>query len=137
MKLSKDEIFSINALQMVSGVHAKDCILEGSSIAFLVKSEEMGKAIGKNGSNIKELGNKTGKKVEVIAFEESCEEFLKSAFSKAGIQKIEVRENDGKKTAIISASGENKRILLRNKPRLEKIKKLAERNYNVEDIKIR
>ena len=120
-------------MQSLANVAPKDCLINTKTLSFLVKNKDMGKAIGKNGINIKKLAKTTGKTIEIIGFDDKTEEFLKKAFNKIKIDEVEITE----KTAFITLDLENKRLLLRNKKRFERIKNFALRNYNIADIRIR
>lgn len=137
MKLTSDEIFFINELYRISGAHAKDCLIKESVVSFLVKKKDVGKAIGKNASNIKSLAFKTKKRIEIMEYANDVIPFLKKSFYKIKTKDISKAESNGKTTVLVSLDSENKRKLLSNTGRLKRIKEFAERNYKVDDIKIR
>lgn len=133
MKLEKEEIFFINALDEATGVIAKDCIVGKNIITFLVKKEDMGKAIGTNGQKTKSLSKKLNKKIEVVGFYDNSKDF----FSKA-MQGIEVKEatvNNG--LLVLKVDSTDKRKILSDAGKFKRIKKLAERNYNINSVKLR
>ncbi len=132
MKLSKDDIFFINEFQSVTGVTAKDCINDGKTVSFLVEDEKMGKAIGKNANNIKQLAKKLNKTIEIIGFFENAETFLQKAFNKYDT-KIEIKNEK----VVIQTDAEAKMNILRNKKRFERIKNFTNRNYNIEEIRLK
>ena len=137
MKLTSDEIFFISTLHKISSVHAKDCLITEEVVSFLVKKEDVGKAIGKNASNIKELSQKTKKRIEILEYNSSPVSFLKKSLYKIKPKEISEEEEEGKKKIFVSLDSENKKKMLSNLGRLRRIKELAKRNYKVDDIKIR
>ncbi|MBN2067314.1 MAG: NusA-like transcription termination signal-binding factor [Candidatus Diapherotrites archaeon] len=137
MRLTSNEIFYLNALNSISGVDARDCVVDDNAIAFLVKKEAMGKAIGKNASKIKELKKKLRKNVEIFEYTEGIESFIKNALYNIKIEEIKIVEKNGKKQAILMLDPENKRKLLNSLPRIKRIKALSKRDYNIEDIRTR
>jgi len=137
MKLNSDEIFYINALHRISGAHAKDCLIKNGVISFLVKKKDVGKAIGKNAVNIKNLSKKTKKHIEILEYFDDVVPFIKKSFYKIKTQGIAKAEDNGKKTVVVSLDSENRKKLLGNIGRLKRIKELAKRHYKVDDIKIR
>ena len=80
MKLSMDEILLIKALEQISRVSPKDCITKGDVITYLVKEEEIGKAIGKKAANVKELESKLKKKIEIVGYYKEPEKVLSKTF---------------------------------------------------------
>ncbi len=124
----------MHLFELITQTKLKDCFRDDNNLlTFVVSERELGKAIGKNGINIKKLAKTTGKTIEIIGFDDKTEEFLKKAFNKIKIDEVEITE----KTAFITLDLENKRLLLRNKKRFERIKNFALRNYNIADIRIR
>ena len=124
MKISMDEIRLINALENLTGVSAKDCIIEENIISFLVNEKEIGKAIGKNAVNVKELESKLKKRIEIIGFYKKPENIIKNSFE---VKLKEVKKKGDK--LIISLDPLEKKRLFSNTGRLRRIKILIERNY--------
>ena len=137
MRLGTEEIFYLNALTTVSGANARDCIIQGNTISFLVRTEEIGKAIGKNALNIENLQKQLRKKVEIFEYSANAEEFVKKAFFNIRFNSIEIKEGEGKKTVFVSLDAENKSRMLNNSSKIKRIKEIAKRNYNIEEIRIK
>ncbi|MBN1941564.1 MAG: NusA-like transcription termination signal-binding factor [Candidatus Diapherotrites archaeon] len=137
MRLGAEEIFYLNELSSVSGANARDCVVLGDTITFVVKAENMGKAIGKNALNIQKLSKKLKKKVEILPFCGTPEEFVKKAFYNITFKNVEQNTDNGKKVVFVSLDAENKSKMLNNSQKLKRIKKIAERNYGIEEIRIR
>jgi len=136
MRLGVAEIRLINALQNISGVHAKDCLISDNRITFLVAEQQMSKAIGKNGSTIRIIKQKIGKDVELFEYKKDVKKFVQRAMNKIKINEMELVEKDGGNTLKLSLDPENKRKLFQNSGRFKKVKELAERNYNMPEIKV-
>ena len=136
MRLTSDEIFYLNELNSASGANARDCVIEGNVITFLVKKRELGKAIGKDAEAVKKLRLKLKLNVELLEYAEEGKDFIKKALYDVNIKEIRFAERNGKKIAnVLLESGERRKILGQT-GRLKRIKALARRNYKVEDIKI-
>ncbi len=136
MRLTSDEIFYLNELNSASGANARDCVIGGNVITFLVKKKELGKAIGKDAVAVKKLRLKLKLNVELLEYTEEGKEFIKKALYDIKIKEIKFVEKNGKKIAnVMLESGERRKILSQT-GRLKRIKALARRNYKVEDIKI-
>lgn len=126
MKISMDEILLRQALEKVSKVSPKDCIATNGIISFLVNEKEIGKAIGKKASNIKELEKKLKKRVEIIGFYKKPEDIIKNTF------KVELKETNKKgKKLIINLDQTSKKKVMSNIGRLKRINELIERNYKM------
>ena len=134
--MTSDEIFYLNALNSASGANARDCVVQGKVIAFLLKKKELGKAIGKDASAVKKLRQKLKLNVELLEYADGPEEFIKKALYNVKVKGVQVSEKNGKKLVSVSLEPGEKRALLNGMPRLKRIKALAQRNYSIDDIKI-
>ncbi len=137
MKLGSEEIFYINAFNKISGADAKDVIVHDNSIIFLVKSSDVGRAIGKDACNVKALRNKLKKNVEIFGHCEKFGEFVKKAFRKAKVKSVEVTEKDGRKRAVVLLEEGERAALFGNMGKIKKIKEIAKRNYGIGEVRIR
>lgn len=131
MKLTQEEIFYMNKFDSIIGVMAKDCIVDGNVVAFLVKPSDVGRAIGRNGAKVTKLARHLGKKVEIFALHKKVEDFIKGTFPDIKFNSIESKGN----VIIAKLDGDEKRKFMEHIGRFKRIKKFAERNYNIEDIK--
>ncbi|MDD3084014.1 MAG: NusA-like transcription termination signal-binding factor [Candidatus ainarchaeum sp.] len=129
MKFSMEDILLINAFEKISRVSAKDCIVKGNIISFLVKGKEVGKAIGKKAMNVKELEKKLKKKIEIIGYYEKPEEVLSKTFD---VKINEVKRKS--KKLLLNLDLENKKKVFINIRRFKTVKELVERNYGLEMI---
>lgn len=133
MKLERDEIFFINALDSDTGVIAKDCLIGPKIVTFLVKDSDMGKAIGTNGQKIKRLSRKFGRKIELLAFFEDVGEFFRKAMPETEFNEIKKKDN----SLILRVNSTEKRKIMQEAGKFKRIKRIAERNYNIESIKLK
>ena len=81
----------ISLFESLTGAKVKDCILN-DNIIFIVHENEIGKAIGKGGSNIKRIGSVLKKKVRVVEFSDNICQFVKNLIYPT---KVEVDEEEG------------------------------------------
>ncbi len=76
LKLTMEDIQLINAFYSVSNVQAKNCLVDGNTITFMVAEGVIGKAIGRQGAHIKELSAKLGKSIEIMPYATNGQEFI-------------------------------------------------------------
>ena len=131
------QIQLMNALDTLAKVNARDCFVEGGSVIFLIPENEIRRAIGKQGATVELLRQRFGKKVELFEYTEQPEKFFEKAFYKAKLEKVEIKEQKGSKIAFVHADATNKKIVLQNMGRLKRIKELAKRNYEIDEVRIR
>ena len=124
-----DEIHLMNALSQITKVSAKDCIIEGDLITFLVKEEEVGKAIGKKAVNVKALQDKLKKRVEIVGWQNEPDKIVSKAL---GVEVSSAKVSGDK--LIVSLDSENRRKAMASGAKIKRIKKLIERNFEKELI---
>ena len=130
--------YDINLMKFISffenltRAKVKDCIDSGSSLIFVVQKGEIGKAIGKNASNIKRIENMLKRKVRIIEFDEDVTKFVRNVLAPIKVEEVElvdskviIRDNNMKtKGMIIGLDASN----------LKKHKEIVSRYFPIEDI---
>jgi transcription antitermination factor NusA-like protein len=124
-----EDILLIKALENISKVNVKDCIARGDVITYLVKGQEVGRAIGKKAVNVKELESKLKKKIEIIGFYKEPADVLIKTFE----VKIEEKEIKNKQL-IVKLDMLNKKKVFSRSSRFKRVKELIKRNYDLEMI---
>jgi N utilization substance protein A len=146
IKIDRGSMELISLFNNISGAIIKDCLIfktpdtSSEIIIYLVKQEDVGKAIGKAGENVKELMNKIQKKIDVIPFSEDIYEFIKFIFkttkNSINVQNIEVKESKNqKRTVIISVAPQDRgKAIGRDGSMIRKIKLLVTRHFEVDNV---
>lgn len=146
IKIDRESMELISLFNNISGAIIKDCLVfkspENSSevIIFLVKKQDVGKAIGKAGEHVKDLMAKLQKKIDVIPFSADLDEFiqfiLNTTKNSIKVQNIEVKESKiGKKTVIISVRPQDRgKAIGKDGSMIKKIKELVIRHFDVNNV---
>ena len=146
IKLDRKSMELISLFNNISGAIIKDCLIfespENNSeiIIFLVKKEDVGKAIGKAGEHVKDLMTKLQKKIDVIPWSENLGQFIQFILNttKNSIQvlNIEVKESrNEKKTVIISVRPQDRgKAIGKEGSMIRKIKELVLRHFEVDNV---
>lgn len=146
IKIDRDTMELISLFNNISGAIIKDCMIfkspENASeiIIFLVKKQDVGKAIGKAGEHVKDLMAKLHKKIDVIPFSDNLEEFiqfiLNTTKNSIKVQNIEIKESKyKKKTVIISVMPQDRgKAIGKDGSMIKKIKELVIRHFDVDNV---
>ena len=146
IKLDRQSMELISLFNNISGAIIKDCFIfqspENNSeiIVFLVKKEDVGKAIGKAGEHVKDLMTKLQKKIDVIPWSENLNQFiqfiLNTTKNSIQVQNIEIKESrNEKKTVIISVRPQDRgKAIGKEGSMIRKIKELVLRHFNVNNV---
>jgi N utilization substance protein A len=146
IKIDRNSMELISLFNNISGAIIKDCIVYESPenhseiIIFLVKKEDVGKAIGRAGEHVKDLMSKLQKKIDVIPYSEKIDQFiqyiLNTSKNSIKVQNIEIKENKNeKKTVIISVRPQDRgKAIGKEGSMIRKIKMLVIRHFEVDNV---
>ncbi|MCX6711659.1 MAG: NusA-like transcription termination signal-binding factor [Candidatus Woesearchaeota archaeon] len=94
-KYNLEIIGYINTLENISKVHVKDCFTNRiGQLIFIIEQGEGGKAIGKNGSNIKRLGAILNKSIKIIEYNIDPVRFLNNIIYPIKSENIYIQDNE-------------------------------------------
>lgn len=140
IKLTPDEFSYLSLFQTITTAVSRDCIIDEKMdrVIFVVNKGQMGMAIGKGGSNIKQLQNAISKKIELVEYSENPVNFIKNIFNSDMIQDIRINERiDGTKNAIVVVDMKKKGIIVGKDGRnIDKARILAKRYFNISSVLI-
>ncbi len=140
VKLSTDGIRYIALFESLTGARARDCFedAENNRLVFVVKSGDMGLAIGKGGDRINRVKKAVGRHVEVIEHSDDPVEFVKNAFHPVSIKNVNITVKDDKRIAYVEVLTKEKGLAIgRDGKNIEKVKKLSLRHHNIDDVIIK
>ncbi len=146
IKIDKDSMELISLFNNISGAIIKDCIIYDTSedtneiIIFLVKKDDVGKAIGKDGEHVKDLTLKLQKKIDVIPFSKELDIFIKyilnTTKNSIKVNGIEIKEGkNSKKTVIISVRPQDRgKAIGKDGSMIRKVKRLVTRHFEIDNV---
>lgn len=68
----------MNMFESITRARVKDCFENKNAIVFVVEEGEIGKALGKNASNVKRIEGMLKKKIRVIEFNSDIARFVRN-----------------------------------------------------------
>ncbi len=140
IKLTPDEFSYLSLFQTITTAVSRDCVIDEKMdrVIFVVNKGQMGMAIGKGGSNIKQLQNAISKKIELVEYSENPVNFIKNVFNSDMIQDIKINERmDGTKNVIVVVDMKKKGIIVgRDGRNIDKARILAKRYFNIANVLI-
>jgi N utilization substance protein A len=146
IKINREAMELISLFNNISGAIIKDCMVfknpdnTSDVIIFLVKEQDVGKAIGKAGEHVKDLKSKLNKKIDVIAFSEDLNKFIQNILQTTKnsilVQDIEIKESRNlKKTVIITVRPQDRgKAIGKEGSMIRKIKVLVLRYFEVDNV---
>jgi N utilization substance protein A len=135
--LTEDCMRLISQFERLTGAGSRDCVMDerNNRLIFVVNPGEMGLAIGKKGASIKKAMEVMGKKIEVVEYSPSPEQFLKNCFLPAQVTSVVIEETDDGPVAHVEVRPEDRGIAIGKEGKnIFKAKKLALRQHNISDV---
>ncbi len=124
----------ISLFEGMTGAAAKDCLISNDMFYFVVEPENMGRAIGKKGVNVKRLESMLKKKVKIIEFNPDLATFINNLIYPLAAKQIAV--SNGKVT--ITGPDQKTRAMLigRNSSNLNNYKGIIQRYFDIREIRV-
>ncbi len=92
LKLDQDALGLSSLMEKITKALVKDCFQDEDTIYFIVSPGEMGKAIGKGGSNIRRVQQEFHKKVKVVEFNEDPVVFIQHFIYPLSVEEITMED---------------------------------------------
>ena len=119
----------------ITDARLKDCFIDDNSMLhFIVEENDIGKAIGRNGSRAKMVENILNRKIKIVEFNSDVLQFIKNTVFPLRIRGIE--NNSGE--IVIDASDLKTRGLLigRSAANLRNLELIVKRYFDIKVIKV-
>ncbi len=130
MEFNNDDLLFFSSFFNITKVNAQDMIRDKGYIIFIVNPFEMGKAIGKNASNIKKLTSKYKHKVIILPKTEDPEMFIRAFFNNVKILSVDLREAMGQKGLFVTIDERDRGIAIgKNGNRIKVAKNILKTRY--------
>ncbi|HJO01478.1 MAG TPA: NusA-like transcription termination signal-binding factor [Candidatus Woesearchaeota archaeon] len=133
IKYDIDIMKYMSLFESLSGAKVKDCIVN-DVIFFIVHENEMGKAIGKQGSNIKRVENTLKKKIKLAEFNNDVSQFIQNLIYP--LKAKEIKEEEGVVTIYVDDRKTKGMLIGRDRHNINSIKDIVKRYFKVEEIKV-
>lgn len=131
----------IQLFDAITGANTLDCVVmdepDGSErIIYMVDRANLGKAIGKDGVNVKKLREKLDKKIDIVAYSDDLYKFVKYLLYPAKIDKIEEQQRtDDQRVLVVSVRPQDKGIAIGKSGRnIQKANIFAKRHFDVDSV---
>jgi len=112
----------------------KDCIIKESMILFIVQPNEIGKAVGAKGVNVRKLERLLNKKVKIVEFNPEPVNFIKNLVHPLQVQ--EITEDEGIYT-LTPADLKTRGLLIgRNASHLRAYEEIVKRYFPIKELKV-
>jgi N utilization substance protein A len=136
-KLGPEELRYIALFQSITGTTVLDCIVDDdfNRIIYIVRPEDMGKAIGRKGINVKRLSDLLKKNIEIVEHSDNLEDMVRNVFREARIVSINLVERGGQKTLYVRVPDSDKgKAIGREGKNLKRARLILKRFFDIDRI---
>lgn len=133
IKYNIDLMRYMQLFESLTRAKLKDCICN-EQIIFIVEENEIGKAIGKGGSNVRRVEELLKKKIKIVEFNPDVKQFVRNF-----VMPLQVRDihEENEIVTIVGLDTKTKGLLIgRDRKNLERLKDVVGRYFKVEGIKV-
>ena len=133
IKYDSDLMKLMILFESMTGAKVKDCIVN-EKLIFIVEENEMGKAIGKNGANIKRVENSLKRRIKVTEFSSDAVQFVRNLIYPIDVAEV-VQENS---IIVLHGKDTNTKAMLigRDRQNINNLKSIVQRYFDIKEIKI-
>ena len=125
----------ISIFETLTKASVKDCIQEHNSIIFIVAENEIAKAIGRNGINVRKIEGAINKKVKIVEFSDNLLQFIRNLIMP--IKPRDIMQQEGIVTIAGSDSSSKSLLIGRNGSNLRFYERIVSRYFkDVAEIKV-
>ncbi len=117
-----------------------DCIVDGDNkrIIYIVKTGQLGIAIGRSGKNVNQIRQMIGRDVEIVEYNKNPKLFVRNCLSPARITKVELStRRDGKQMLTVTVDPKDRGLAIGKAGKtIEKARALIKRHFSIENVNL-
>lgn len=133
IRYDSDLIKLIAFFESMTGAKVKDCI-SNEKLVFIMEEGEMGKAIGRNGVNIKRMENAVKRKVKLVEFSSNVLQFVKNVIYPAEVLAVDI---EGDVVAIRGKDASAKAMIIgREHQNINHVNDIVKRYFDIKEIRV-
>ena len=122
----------ISIFESLTAAKVRDCIVN-EQMLFIINENDMGKAIGKQGSNVKRIENMMKKKIRLVEFSSDVKQFVKNLISP--IQAKDIKEEEGIVSIYCNDVKSKGMLIGRDRHNINFVNDVVKRHFGINEIK--
>ena len=133
-------VYDVNLIKIMSmferltAVQLKDCISLPGELVFVVAQDDVGKAVGNKGKNVRRLGSALKSRIRIVEFSDDPVKFIKNLIYP--LQATSVESGEGLVVLTVGDSRTRSMIIGRNASRLRSFEAIVQRYFPVKEIRV-
>ena len=121
--------------ESLTNTKLKDCFVDKNEmLVFVVEENQIAKAIGKNGVNVKRIKERLNRKIKIVEFNPHLETFVANIIRPLIGKEIKIEDNV---VTIVGPDTKTKGLLIgRNGQNLRNYEEIVKRYFDINEIKV-
>jgi N utilization substance protein A len=138
VRLSDDARRLLTRFEEETEATVRDCVIdeEYDRVIFLIKTGEMGKAIGSGGETVRAVEEDLGREVKLVEDADTAEDFVANALAPAAVYNVTISENDDRLAYAEVAEEDRGAAIGKGGKNIDAARTLAARHYDVDDVEL-
>jgi len=139
-RIGLEELRYISILQDLTGAMVYRALEDDNDnrIIYLVDRNDVGKAIGRDGRNVKMLSKMLNKNIEIVEYANDIDNMVRNLLPGVTVLKVEVTERDGLKTVYVKVKDDEKgKAIGKDGRNVRRARLVLNRLFNVDRVVIR
>ena len=139
-RITLEELRYISVFQELTGVTVYRCVADSefNRLIFLVGKGEAGRAIGRNGRNVKALREILGRDVEVVEYSQDLREMIRNLFPSVRIKTINISGRGESKVVTVNVEEADKGVAIgRNGRNVKRARLVLGKLFGVDRVIVR
>jgi len=132
IKLTTEHVRLVGTFERIAGVHVKDCVMDEDTVYFLIEPGRMGRAIGREGSNIRSVSNALGKKVKIFEYADTPEKLVRNI-----VPTINSFEMSNEVITISVPVSDKSTVIGKNGKNIKMIRQFLDRHFNIKNLRLK
>ena len=134
IKYNESLLKSMAYFERITGTKLKDLVVNESFHLFIVERGNIGKAVGRNGSNVAKLEKSLNRKIKIVEFNSDLLLFIRNLIYPLTASEI---TQEGKIVTITGPDTNTKGLIIgRNARNLRHYEAVAKRYFDIDEIKV-
>jgi len=134
--LSEEAHRYLGRFDELTGVAARDCLVDDDRLTFLVPPDAMSTAIGPGGRTVDRLEAAFGRDVELVADADTPEAFVANALSPAAVRGVTASEQSGRIAYVEVEPADRGVAIGEDGRRIDRARRLAARHYDIDEVQL-
>ena len=132
IRYSADVMQYISIFESLTAAKVRDCIVN-EQMLFIINENDMGKAIGKQGSNVKRIENLVKKKIRLVEFNDDVVQFVQNLIYP--IKAREIKEESGIVSIYCNDVKSKGMLIGRDRHNIKFVNDVVKRHFGINEIK--